>query len=86
MYDTTIAAKLLGQLNSSDVQRPTLGRWNTPDDGGQKPPNPYPVHGNASAFPQPDFHFTRNENRHFTLCLQGATFFLLEKKWGISKK
>ncbi len=38
-----------------------------------------PPNGNASAFPQTDFHLRRNENRHFTLYLQGCGDFHASK-------
>ena len=37
------------------------------------------MHGNACAFPTPDFHLSQNENRHFTLCLQGYDRFHARK-------
>lgn len=37
------------------------------------------MHGNAPAFPRQDFHLSQNENRHFTLCLQGCARFHARK-------
>ena len=44
------------------------------------------MHGNASAFPQQDFHLSQNGNHHFTLCLQGCGRFSYPKNWGTSKR
>ncbi len=38
-----------------------------------------PPHRNGSTFPQPNFHLAQNENRHFTLCLQGCGGFHARK-------
>ena len=35
--------------------------------------------GGRRPVPQPDFHLTQNENRHFSLCLQGCSRFRARK-------
>ena len=88
MYDTTspATAEAAGGADSTQRQqrrgtrcRCSSSSGSTPDDGGQKCRHFRLQHGNAPAFPQPDFHLPQNENRHFTLCLQGCARFHARK-------